>query len=299
MSDVWEGGEGGRDGEIELGEAAYGEGLFVNQAFSVERVFSMGVAALREQPALVLLAGFNLFVMQLLPQFASYPLQFLFEGMSASGSMDATMASIASSLSSVVIAFIFMPLQQLVAAGAMVGIAHWIRNGEVSIVALYTSFSAGIRALLYALLQAVILGLTALLTISPGTAVMVLLAMNGQAMIGLGVGMLLLVVGLVALAWVSLGLVLGVYAAALDGKGPTEALQISWEAANGARLTLFLVHFVFTLLAYLACCFFVLPIIGVLALQTAGLTGAWLLYARRLEETKRWAFVERNVTNLE
>jgi len=47
--------------------------LGANECFSIDRVFKWGLALLQEQPALALLGGFNLFLIQFLPGLASAP----------------------------------------------------------------------------------------------------------------------------------------------------------------------------------------------------------------------------------
>ena len=83
--DVWSSGKDSHDGgAIDLGDPNYDDGLSVNEAFSVDNVFKMGIGVLMEQPALVILAAFNLFALQVVAQFLGpvvlFPTQVVLEG---------------------------------------------------------------------------------------------------------------------------------------------------------------------------------------------------------------------------
>lgn len=294
---MWESRDGaGFDEGGSFGEPAHGEGLHPNQVFSIERVFSFGVAALKEQPALVLLAGFNLLLMQILRQFANYPVAGLIAYGQITGSLSEVEAEVLTNISSFILSMAFVPATQLVMAGAMVGVARWVCHDEVSIAALYSSVRPALRALLTAVVSAFI-GIGAVLVLLlPVILVGVLAVAYGVlgTFVGLLVGGLLFVVAFIGLLYVSMGLLLAPYAAVLDDLGPFDALRVSWDSARGARITLFFTSLAFAVLSALACCFFAVPAIPVLGIHVAGFTTAWLLHARQPETARDWAFLQRN-----
>jgi len=191
------------------------------------------------------------------------------------------------------IQLLFMPIQFLVMAGFMVAAARWIVLGESTIGALYTSVAAAVRALLTGLLAGLINVVVVILCMSPGIMAGVALFSPDTWALSLSVGGLLIVLGLVPYVYVALGLMLAVYAAVLDDAWPVEAIQQSWAAARGARITLFVTIFVFGILGMLSCVLCFLPNILLMGIQIPGFTAGWLRYARPADETRGWDFFER------
>ncbi|MFT5460433.1 MAG: hypothetical protein ACI9K2_006952 [Myxococcota bacterium] len=191
---------------------------------------------------------------------------------------------------------VFMPLQMLASAGLITAVGHVIATGEVSIAMLYNSVGAAVRALLYGVLAGVIGFFVSLLFLSPGIGCLVGAAFGGDEMMLplIVAGSILILVGLIAYIPVWLGLMLGVLPAVLDRAGPTEALALSWEAARGNRVQLFVVLLVFGLLSGIGACCCYLPAVPVLGAQWAGLSAAWLRYSRPKETTDSWGFFQRN-----
>ena len=294
QDDVWSAGEeAGGQPSVGIGSASYDGGLGANECFSIDRVVKWGLALLQEQPALALLGGFNLFLIQFLPGLAATPAQLAIGAWSAAVEMPDEVANALSQMVGFAVQMLFMPIQFLVMAGFMVAAAQWIVGGEASIGALYTSVTAAVRALLTGLLSGVIYVVALLLCMSPGIVAMALLWSADSWALSLGVGGLLLLVGVVPLVYVALGLMLAAYAAVLDDAWPVEAIQQSWAAASGARITLFVTSFVFGILGLLSCFLCFLPNIPLMGIQIPGFTAAWLRYARPLDETKGWDFFER------
>ena len=121
---------------------------------------------------------------------------------------------------------------------------------------------------------------------------MVLLFMElfGAGAIVLGLGVL---ISLFPMIYISLGLMFGIFAIVLDDAGIMEAFGISWRAASGSRVELFLLNFVFGLLGVAASCCCLVPVIIVSAIQLPGMTAGWMKYARSESATEEWGFFQR------
>jgi hypothetical protein len=222
--------------------------------------------------------------------------------MQATGQLDEITGQLLSTALRLGLFIAFLPLQQLVAAGAFVAFGNWIRNQDVSYSALYTSVRQAIQAFLYGIIAFAINFLLLMVMIVPAGGITYVAVIAAGPMAGLGVASLALLVALPPLIYVGLGLQLGTYAVVLDDVTPLEALQISWEAAAGNRLYLFILNFaIFIVGAFAGACTFCLLGIGAVPVQglaMAGMTLGWLLHSRRMEETTKWDFVERNLPYL-
>jgi hypothetical protein len=248
---------------------------------------------LQEQPLLVLLGGFNMIVMTAVPSLLASPLSMAF---TVGAELDELTSQAVGAGISAGVQLIFMPLQMLVVAGLISAIERYLSSGEVSINLLYTSGSAGLRALLAGLMVFVITLFIGALFMAPGGACLAAAATLGdEFMLALLIGGAVLVLaGLLAYIPVALGLMLTTLAAVLNNAGPTEAVALSWEAASGNRASLFLIFLTFGTLAVLGACCCYFPAIPVTGMQWAGLTAAWLRYARPAEETEGWSFFQRH-----
>lgn len=296
MSDeVWESGAESTGGSDEFGTPDYDEGLPVNAAFSIDSVFKYGLGFLQEAPAVALLGGLNMLLAAFLPSLINMPISVAITVMGETGELDPTAAQVLSNLSGIVIGLMFWPINQLIIAGIIVGAVVWIRNDEASIGALYTSFGAAVRAFLASLVAGVVSMTAAIVAMTPaGIALGVGISMENIT-VALGVGGLLMVPAMFVMIYVGLGVLLTPYAAVLDNLGPMEALSRSWQAADGARVTLFVTNFVFGILGVVASCMCMVPLILVVPIQQGGFVAAWLRYARHTDETSGLAFFERHV----
>ncbi|MCP4809925.1 MAG: hypothetical protein GY913_10360 [Proteobacteria bacterium] len=137
-------------------------------------------------------------------------------------------------------------------------------------------------------------------SVIPGALVMgVGAAMEMEPLIILG-GLLLMILMIPALVYIGLGLAMGDHALVLEGKSPMQALERSWELADGNRVTLFIFNFVMALFAFAAvflgllmCC------IGVILTSPAsraaidvGFTESFLMHTRGKSEALKWKLVE-------
>ena len=296
MSDnVWDAGSEDAPGAEGLGAPDYENGAYANSAFSINTIFRLGFAALKEQPVLILLAGFNLWLIAMIPQLFQAPVDVWVAVMVETGELDEDIGNALSSLVQLAIGFMFWPISMLVAAGCMVSVGRFVKSDEISIGALYTSFQPAVKALLYSLVAFVVGAIAAivLLGVPMGVGAGIGFAAGSpeSAILLLAVGAL---IGFLPLIYVTLGLQLGPYAAVMDGLGPVEALRVSWEAADGARVTLFITNLLLGILELIATCLCCFPAIPVIAIRIAGFSAAWMLYARHEDETETYPFFERN-----
>ena len=131
---------------------------------------------------------------------------------------------------------------------------------------------------------------TGMVAMAPGGAIAIVGAIqeNGTLFV---VGVILgLLIGLPAIVYVSLGLILGEHAVALEDMGPMDALERSWSLARGNRFSLLLFSFVtglFGSLGLLACC---IGVIGTKAMVDFGWTEAYLLATQ--EDWENWQFIQ-------
>lgn len=294
--EIWSTGDAQSDpADPTFGEADYEEGLHPNSAFAIDSVFRYGTAVLQEQPQMAILGGVNFFVLAMLAAGVSFGVNMGLIGMGASGQIDQDVVDVLSNLTGLFIQLVAWPVNQLVLAGLMVGGALWVREGTASVGALYTSVRAAVRGLLAGLAAGVASLVAVGLAMAPSLVVGGLLAgAAGEVEMGVIVGLLLMIPAMFALVYVSLGLLLAPYAAVLDHLGPIEAVQRSWAAADGARVTLFVTNLVFGILGGISSCFCSIPLIVVIPIQIMGFTAAYLRYSRHTDVTASWEFFERN-----
>ena len=295
--DVWESGSGGPNsgGDDSMGVPDYENGSLPNETFSVDAVFKAGLAFLQEAPAVALLGGFNMLLIAFLPSLIATPLSVAVTVTAQQSGLDDMAVQGLSQLSSMAVQLVFWPITQLVVAGIIVSAAKWIRTDEADISSLYTSVGAAVRAFLATLVAAIISFLAALVTMVPAMLAIGVGIGIDNVTLGLGLGGLLFIPAFFVMVYVGLGVQLTVYAAVLDGLGPIEAVQRSWEAASGTRVTLFVTGFVFGILGSVAACMCFLPLMLVVPIQQGGMTAAWLRYARHSDESSKYPFFERNV----
>jgi len=295
MSDeVWSSGADpyGEEG-IYLGDPSYGDGLSINEAFSVDNVFRIGFGMLSDQPALVILVAFLWFAMQLVVQLVGPILQIPLGAVVASADLPVELAQAFSQLGSIVVSLAMIPVQQLVLAGSIVVFAHFIRNDEVSFGALFTQVTPTLRLLLYfVLIFGAYLPLMSI-TIGPFLAAGIGLAAADQVSVAVMVGGLGVVVNFFVYLYIGLGLLLVAYPICIDDAGALEAIATSWNAAKGGRVTLFVTTLCLGFAGIAACCMCYLPVFLVQAAGMAGFAGAWLQYARPVEETEQYGFFQR------
>lgn len=283
--------DGGSDPSF--GEPDYDNGVPANTAFAVDAVFRYGMAWIQEQPQVGLLGGLNFVGLMILTGIVSFGLNMGLVGMGASGTIDQQAVDVLSQLTGLIVQTLAWPFNQLVLAGLMVAGALWVQAEQSRTAALYTSVRPAVRGLLAGLVAGMITLVVVLFCFTPAMLALFLMieddVMNALAAFGV-----LLLPALPVLIYVGLGLMLAPYAAVLDQLGPMEAIQRSWDAANGTRLTLFVTNLVFGILGGIAACMCYIPLVVVIPIQVMGLSAAWLRYARPEAETGQWAFFQRN-----
>jgi hypothetical protein len=278
---------------VDLGTPDYQASMAPSLAFSVGQVFQWGLALLQERPIMVILAGLNLFIVVMVPQFISMPVDRGLEIAAATGEVGEIEKQLISSLIALAVQLVAFPVQQLVVAGAYVGFAEFIRSDEAKISRLYTSVRPAVNALLYSLTVLAINLVVIVITWGPGIALGAYLLYQGNLLFGQLAIVAGILITLPVLIYVGLGLFLGIFAAVLDNRLPIEALRISWRLARGARLTLLVTQISLGFLGLLATCFCLFPSIIVNGMILAGYTTAWMHCSRAQEITEKWEFTER------
>jgi len=265
----------------------------INQAFSVDNVFKIGIGVLSEQPALVILAAFNLLALQIVAQFLGPMIQIPTMVVLEGSGLDPMLAEAGAQFAGIGAQLVLMPFQTLVTAGAIVAGAQFIRNDQVSYATLYNQGGAMVRLLLFTLIAMLILTVAMVVLVSPVAVGCWVLADSGNTSLAILVGAVGVVVVLLGSLYLSLGLTLGSYAVCIDGLGPIEGVVVSWRAAQGGRITLFVTLLCLGLAGLVGCCFCYIPAFVVQTAGMAGFAGAWLQYARPEAEVASYPFIGR------
>lgn len=282
-------------GSVDGGPPQKGIGVDMNQAFSVDVVFGLGYALIQEHPVVFLGVAGAVAVLQVLGQVLQQGSQLLQEG--------------ADPFESFAISGVVMVVGLLNAL-----VIYWLTvglMGQVEVAARGDVPTIGGVLLAPRVGNAILAGIVAqILVIVP----MAILLVPGIAGIGWGIftgfndpgpGLAALVLGggwslvvIVIVSLVALFSMLVMPAAVLSGGGPLDAVSAAWDAASGARITLFVLGLITAIatVAGLLCCFF--PAIGVIGVTNAGMALSWLLYARPREETRQWPFFQRHASHL-
>lgn len=143
------------------------------------------------------------------------------------------------------------------------GVRTVMRAGDVEFGELYRATNRWLAVFLTVLLQ----GLVSVLALLPGIALAGAVVLNAKkdGVEDLALPILVLAASALYLPvflYFSLGFSLMVYPAALDGAGPVESLQRSWQLASGIRLQLLLMGLLSAALAFvgiLLCCIGLIP----------------------------------------
>ena len=282
-------------GSVDGGPPQKGIGVDMNQAFSVDVVFGLGWALVREHPAVVLGAASAIAVVQLGMQGVQQGGRLLMDGSDP-------VASLAFSLGSLVVGLVGALLIYWISAGLLDQVEVAARGGTPTLGGVLRS-SRVANAIFAGLLCQVLLAVPTMLLLAPGVAAIVVgvvfllgdptlslvLSVGGAGWV-IGVAILVSLVGLFAM--------LVLPASVLSGGGPLDAISAAWDAASGARITLFVLALVTAIATFagMLCCFF--PVIGVIGVTNSGMGLAWLLYARPREETRTWPFFQEHASDL-
>jgi len=276
---------------LDLGIPDYGYGHPVSEAFGVTRVFQSGWKLLTEQPVLALLAGFNLLLLSLLQiVFNIFISTIQIAALGYTQTINPELADAMGSVTDLITTPFFLLLNLLAYAGAYISFAHYIRNDGISYATLYTSIGPAFRALFMGLLQSVIALLVLCLFMIPGVICLCIDPIFGSIVLVLGILM-----AFIPLIYIGLGFQLSVHALVLDNVGILEAMRLSWRAASGARLHLFLLALCFGTLYLLAYCLCFFPTMFVAAIHMAGMTAGWMAYSRSVEETSTYRFFRNHI----
>lgn len=268
--------------------------------FNPVTFFTQGINVFTGAPVLVLLAGVNLWLIsfvipQLLNLLLATPVSLMMTAMAEMGSIDPILAQVVSQFASIGVTVAVFPVQLLITAGAIVGIGHWIKTGEVNIVLLYTSFRQGVNAFLFGLLSVVITLPLVLIASSPLILVAGLLGAGIVSedilLPALALAFLAtLMLGLAALVLVLFRIVLGQYAAVLDDRGPVDALSATWsrvDTVSGLLIAFNTIVITIVTLPLACTCIGQIPVLG---FQLAAMTIAWLCVSRDRDELAAWHF---------
>ncbi len=275
--------------------AAYGDGLWINQSFSLEIAARVGLAVLLERPLLVLGLGGALWLLSNLSTFLSAPIDILTEVVRASGSEEGALGlELVSALVTLGLIVITLPLQQLLMAGGLRAIGTLVETGETESGIIWRSVPQALRMFGNSLLVALAMIAAVVIAGGPLLAVAGGVAYAGYWVPALVLGGLGALCATIAYLYVALPLSLGMLACALDDAGPIEALQIAWTAGSGARVTLFVFGLASVVLMVAGTCLFCVGQIPVYGLVMAAAAGGWVLYARPEATLRASPFFLRN-----
>lgn len=274
----------------ELPPVNYEDGLSINQAFSLDTYLRNGMRLTSEQPALALIAGAAVFAVT----FVSIVVQQVM-GLAAPDVTQDQMGFALFQILTVGVSMVFTLLQTGVSAGAFVALSKYIATDEANVGTIFSAVGAMVRVILYQVLVMFLTWGVMIVGVAPGGGLIAYAVTSETPVLALG-GAVLLIPALIAMVYVVLGTMLGTYAAAIDGLGPVAALSRSWEAAKGARGTLFILTFVLGLLSAAGMCLLGIGLVFVNAVSFAGGAAGWLLYSRGAAIQKA-PFFERNPLN--
>jgi len=300
MSDdaVWSPGEDAPPTSSPPG-TAYGQGMWVNQAFSPDVAFRLGFALLRERPGLMLGLGFALWLFTNLPQLLSIPGDLTVGVLQGVGEENtANVVDLFNNLILLGVYIVVFPFQWYVTAGGLRAIAQHVETGESDASLVWNGGTNAAWTIAYRILFNLIVFLVIMAVLAPFSGVAAVLGWNGVlagAFVALGVGV---IACLIAYVWVGLPLTLGTLACAIDGVTASEGLGIGWQAGHGARATLVVFGLVFGILSVIGACFFCVGQIPVMSLALGAAGGGWVLYSRPQETLAASPFLKRNLPDL-
>lgn len=277
------------------GAPSKGIGLAPNQVFSIDVIARLGMALLREQPLLVLGAGGVVLAMQIGGQ-AVQQVVGLAVPPSVEGQLAVSVLGLAVGL--------FVALGTFwITAGLMNQAEVAARGGTPSFGDLFFPERL-LKAIGANLVAQIAVSIPMVLLLGPAFAALLWSASrleagdgSGTTLVVAGAALLWMCAAILVVTWIGLFSLLVTPAAVLSGGSALEAVAAAWDAASGARITLFAVVLVYGIALGLSCC----TVVGVAVVQGVYMSGiglAWLLYARPREETRRWAFFERHAADL-
>jgi hypothetical protein len=294
--DVWEAARG--EGGGEAGDQ--GAGIGANRAFAADTVFRLGWALLREQPAVFLTGGLALVVLQ----FGGQVIQQIVSSV-ASVAGDALWAMAASVLVSVIVgigSFVGLIWVSVGTQRAAVAVA---RGEVVSPLAVFGPPGRTTAALLGNLGTQLAILVPALVVLSPGLAGVGYGVWALDAGESSSVGVAAIVAGALwaisftlICGWFSLFANLVTPAIACSDLGVFDAMGAAWDAARGARTTLFVLALAFVVGQLFACCFGGIGLIPFHGVYLGGLGLGWALYDRPRSETAQWPFLRTHAPDL-
>jgi len=295
--DVWEAARG--EGGGEAGDD--GAGIGANRAFAADTVFRLGWALLREQPAVFLTGGLAMVVLQFGGQVVQ---QIVSSAASLAG--DAMWALAASVLVSLIVALGSFVGLIWVSVGMQRAAVAVARGDQVSPLAVFGPPGRTTAALLGNVATQLAILVPTLVVMGPGLAGMVYGAVALEAAEdGSPVGLAAVIAG--ALWVLSFALVCGWFALfgnlitpaiACTDDGVFDAMGAAWDAARGARTTLFVLAIAFVVGQLFACCLGGVGLIPFHGVYLGGLGLAWALYDRPRTETAQWAFLQTHFPDL-
>lgn len=294
-----EGGPGGvwAPGSADGAVPTKGIGVDVNQAFSVDVVFGLGYALVTEHPLVFLGAGGVMALLQLLVQVVQ-------QGSSLFQAESDPITSAAISFLGMGLSFVNLFVVYWLTSGLMGQAEVAARGGTPTIGGLLRAPRV-VNAILAGMLCGILVTVPALILMAPGIGALIWGIASGMTGGNAGYGAAAAAlggawaIGVFLLVWiVGLFSMLVLPASVLSGGGPLDAVSAAWDAASGARITLFVLALVTALASFfgMLCCF--VPLAGVMAVSNSGMALSWLLYARPREETSTWPFFRQHAAHL-
>lgn len=277
-----------------------GEGLPANQAYSIDTVFRYGLAFLQEQPTLAAAGIGALFLTIVIPFLASFVFNIFGSVAGASGDDAGAMLQLLANFGQQMVTLIAMPFQILFTAGFINAVGHYVVTDLVEPKRVFTEIGAGVRVFVWRFAVGFAMTLVAAVFILPFVVIGGVIAFYAEAIIpGIATMFIGVIPYFVVGVYLSLRLLLGDEAAAIDGQWPIAAYTTTWNQTRGAFITLFVTSVVFGIVSAMAyasvfCLVGLVLFPAVLALTQAGFAVTYILNTRPESVTKNYAFFQRN-----
>lgn len=251
-----------------------------SEAFSPARAIRDGIAAIQRAPASLLVGGFAIFLVDACASGGGNggmpPLDD--QQLSREELIAVAAVVLAVLAAGVIFGFLAFLVRCWLAPGWIRLQRHVLEHGTDSFPALFSGGEVFLNFIGWRILFNVVSIGTFVVSAIPGGALLAVGVLRDANMALVVSGVVLLVLLAVPTSiYVALGLALGDHAVALEGAGPLEALDRSWELTRGNRVALFvylLVTGLFTMLGFFLCC---VGVIGTRAVTDVGTTESFLL----------------------
>lgn len=287
MSDkIWESGADGADGDDSV---VFLDGMHKRNALGPNTVVRGGFYFVRSNLVECIVWTVAFLGMMLAAGCILSPLSFAGQMVGEMSGADPMLVELFSTLLSQVGSFFIQtPIMMYLMAGLIVFSAEFFRGEDPELGVMFSQFGPAWKGTLVTW----VVTLISYAALGPVLVVgLVGFMMMDDPMLagGLMVGVLLTLMPV--FIYVALGWALATYSAVLNNLGPMSAIQYSWQAVSGARLSIIgtgLVLFAVSIVLLLACC---VPVLLATPIQLAGFSLAWLLLTHPESETEQWEHV--------